>query len=60
VFKNGNKYKESVKQEFRNSFSDTREPHHDTIQDIVGKFHETGSVMMLPDLEDLPLYLKKS
>jgi transposase len=48
VFKNGDKCTESVKQEFRNPFLDTREPHHDTVWNLVSKFHETGSVQDAP------------
>jgi hypothetical protein len=48
VFENGGKYTESVKQEFRNQFPDTREPHHDTVWNLVSKFCETGSVQDVP------------
>jgi transposase len=35
---------EPAKQELRNRFPDTREPHRDTVRELVCKFRETGSV----------------
>jgi transposase len=48
VFKNGNKYTESVKQKFRNRSPDTKELHRGTVQDLASKFCETGSVQEAP------------
>jgi hypothetical protein len=44
VSKNVDRYKESVRQEFKKLFLDTREPHRDSVRDLVSKFRETGSV----------------
>jgi hypothetical protein len=44
VFKNGDEYTERVKQDFRNRFPDTREPHRNIARGMVSKFSETGSV----------------
>jgi hypothetical protein len=43
VFKNGDRYTESVKQEVSNRIPITREPHRDTFRDLVRNFRETGS-----------------
>lgn len=51
VFKNGGKYTESVKQEFRNLFADTRERHRDTARDLVSKFREIASIQDVPSPE---------
>jgi transposase len=48
VFKNSDKYTESVKQKVTNRFPDTREPYRNTVQDLVSKFRETGSVQDAP------------
>ena len=45
VFRNNDKYTESVKDEFQRRFPQTTVPHRDTVRDLISKFRETGSVI---------------